>query len=98
MKSAAVTHLAIQPNAASLPRSRAGAFRQPARRWFSGAGGIKQKRYSLLFESGDRAVDYRMFGLWTELGKELQPPGDGPQVIPFPSAEINARINNLACS
>ena len=59
---------------------------------------LKQKRYSLLFESGDRAVDYRMFGLWTELGKELQPPGDGPQVIPFPSAEINARNNNLACS
>jgi hypothetical protein len=59
---------------------------------------LKQKRYSLLFESGDRAVDYRMFGLWTELGKELQPPGDGPQVIPFPSAEINARNNNLACT
>jgi hypothetical protein len=59
---------------------------------------LKQKRYSLLFESGDRAVDYRMFGLWTELGKELQPPGDGPQVIPFPSAEINARNNSLACS
>jgi hypothetical protein len=39
-----------------------------------------------------------MFGLWTELGKELQPPGDGPQVIPFPSAEINARNNNLACT
>lgn len=58
---------------------------------------LKQKRYSLLFESGDRAVDYRMFGLWTELGKELVPPGDGPQVIPFPSAEINARGNNLAC-
>jgi hypothetical protein len=59
---------------------------------------LKQKRYSLLFESGDRAVDYRMFGLWTELGKELVPPGDGPQVIPFPSAEINARNNSLACS
>ena len=59
---------------------------------------LQQKRYSLLFESGDRAVDYRMFGLWAELGKELQPPGDGPQVIPFPSAEINARNNNLACS
>jgi starch-binding outer membrane protein, SusD/RagB family len=58
---------------------------------------LKQKRYSLLFENGDRAVDYRMFGLWTELGQELVPPGDGPQVIPFPSAEINARGNNLAC-
>jgi hypothetical protein len=59
---------------------------------------LKQKRYSLLFESGDRAVDYQMFGLWSELGKELQPPGDGPQVIPFPSAEINARNNSLACT
>ena len=59
---------------------------------------LKQKRYSLLFESGDRAVDYQMFGLWTELGQELQPPGYGPQVIPFPSAEINARNNNLACT
>jgi hypothetical protein len=59
---------------------------------------LKQKRYSLLFESGDRAVDYQMFGLWSELGKELQPPGDGPHVIPFPSAEINARNNNLACT
>ena len=59
---------------------------------------LKQKRYSLLFESTDRAVDYRMFGLWSELGKELAPPVDGPHVIPFPSAEINARNNNLACS
>ena len=59
---------------------------------------LKQKRYSLLFESGDRAIDYRMFGLWSELGKELVPPGDGPQVIPFPSAEINARNNNLSCT
>jgi hypothetical protein len=59
---------------------------------------LKQKRYSLLFESGDRAVDYQMFGLWSELGQELQPPGDGPHVIPFPSAEINARNNSLACT
>jgi hypothetical protein len=59
---------------------------------------LKQKRYSLLFESGDRQVDYQMFGLWGELGKELVPPGDGPHVIPFPSAEINARGNSLACS
>jgi len=59
---------------------------------------LKQKRYSLLFESGDRAIDFRMFGLWSELGQELVPPGDGPQVIPFPSAEINARNNNLTCT
>ncbi len=58
---------------------------------------LKQKRYSLLFESGDRLVDYRMFGLYSELGMELQPPVPGPQVIPFPSAEANARGGNLAC-
>ena len=58
---------------------------------------LKQKRYSLLFESGDRLVDYRMFGLYSELGAELQPPVPGPQVIPFPSSEANARDGNLAC-
>jgi hypothetical protein len=58
---------------------------------------LKQKRYSLLFESGDRLVDYRMFGLYSELGPELRPPVPGPQVIPFPSAEANARGGNLAC-
>jgi hypothetical protein len=58
---------------------------------------LKQKRYSLLFESGDRLVDYRMFGLYSELGAELRPPVPGPQVIPFPSAEANARGGSLAC-
>ncbi len=58
---------------------------------------LKQKRYSLLFESGARLVDYRMFGLFTELGPELRPPGPGPRVIPFPQAEIDARGGNLAC-
>ena len=58
---------------------------------------LKQKRYSLLFESGDRIVDYRMFGLYAELGMELVPPVAGPQVIPFPSAEANARNGDLAC-
>jgi len=58
---------------------------------------LKQKRYSLLFESGDRLVDYRMFGLYAELGAELRPPVAGPQVIPFPSAEANARNGDLAC-
>ena len=58
---------------------------------------LKQKRYSLLFESGDRLVDYRMFGLYSELGAELRPPVAGPQVIPFPSAEANARNGDLAC-
>ena len=58
---------------------------------------LKQKRYSLLFESGDRLVDYRMFGIYAEMGQELQPPVPGPQVIPFPSAEANARGGDLAC-
>lgn len=58
---------------------------------------LKQKRYSLLFESGARLVDYRMFGLYSELGMELRPPVPGPQVIPFPSAETNARDGNIAC-
>jgi hypothetical protein len=59
---------------------------------------LKQKRYSLLFESGSRLVDYRMFGLYSALGMELRPPGPGPQVIPFPSAEINARDGNIGCT
>jgi hypothetical protein len=58
---------------------------------------LKQKRYSLLFESGSRLVDYRMFGLYPELGMELRPPVPGPRVIPFPSAEANARDGNIAC-
>jgi hypothetical protein len=59
---------------------------------------LKQKRYSLLFESGARVVDFRMFGLFDELGPELRPPTPGPKVIPFPQAEIDARGGNLACS
>jgi hypothetical protein len=52
---------------------------------------LYEKRYSLLFESGSRLVDYRMFGLFTELGEELAPGNFGPKVIPFPQAEIDAR-------
>jgi hypothetical protein len=59
---------------------------------------LRQKRYSLLFESGSRLVDHRMFGLYAEMGMELVPPVAGPQVIPFPSAEANARDGNLACA
>lgn len=58
---------------------------------------LKQKRYSLLFESGSRLVDYRMFGLYAEMGKELRPPVSGPQVIPFPSSETNARGGDITC-
>jgi hypothetical protein len=58
---------------------------------------LKQKRYSLLWESGARLVDYRMFGLFDELGQEL-PGQPGPKVIPFPQAEIDARGGDLTCS
>jgi hypothetical protein len=59
---------------------------------------LKQKRYSLLFESGARVVDFRMFGFFDELGAELKPPTPGPKVLPFPQAEIDARGGNLACT
>jgi hypothetical protein len=62
---------------------------------------LKQKRYSLLFESPSRAIDYRMFGLWSELGLErtgLPTPTIGPMVVPIPEAESNARNNNLTCT
>jgi hypothetical protein len=62
---------------------------------------LKQKRYSLLFESPSRAVDYRMFGLWAELGLERtasETPTLGPMVVPLPEAEANARNNSLACT
>ncbi len=59
---------------------------------------LKQKRYSLLFESPSRAVDYRMFGLWTELGPERTTTNFGPMVVPLPEAEANARNNTLTCT
>jgi hypothetical protein len=62
---------------------------------------LKQKRYSLLFESPSRAIDYRMFGLWSELGLERTAPATptlGPMVVPITEAESNARGNNLTCT
>jgi hypothetical protein len=62
---------------------------------------LKQKRYSLLFESPSRAIDYRMFGLWAELGLERIAPATptlGPMVVPIPEAEANARNLNLTCT
>jgi hypothetical protein len=59
---------------------------------------LKQKRYSLLYESPSRAVDYRMFGLWTELGPERTTTNFGPMVVPIPEAEANARNNELTCT
>jgi hypothetical protein len=59
---------------------------------------LKQKRYSLLYESPSRAVDYRMFNLWAELGTEREEGIVGPMVIPLPEAEANARSNQLTCT
>ena len=59
---------------------------------------LKQKRYSLLYESPSRAVDFRMFGLFNELGPERTPTNIGPKVIPIPEAEANARGGVLTCA
>lgn len=59
---------------------------------------LRQKRYSMLFESGDRLVDYRMFGLFTELGPELTTKSVGESLIPFPQSEIDARNGNITCT
>lgn len=58
---------------------------------------LKQKRYSLLFESDARAVDHRLYGLFAELGPE-KGSTNTPQVLPFPQSEIDARQNVLACT
>jgi hypothetical protein len=59
---------------------------------------LKQKRYSLLFESDSRLVDHRLYGLFAELGPE-KGSTNTPQVIPFPQSEIDARgQGNLACT
>jgi hypothetical protein len=59
---------------------------------------LRQKRFSLLFESGARLVDHRLFGLFSELGPELGAPAtSGPRVIPLPQAELDARGGEAAC-
>ena len=59
-------------------------------------GILKEVRYSMLFESNKRWVDYRMFGILNELGKEV---GNDPiPRLPIPQAEADARNNNLTCS
>jgi len=59
-------------------------------------GILKEKRYSLLFESAARWVDYRMFGILTELGVEA---GNNPiPRLPIPQTEADARSGNIACS
>ena len=59
---------------------------------------LRQKRLSLLWESGARFVDFRMLGLISELGTEQIAPGEEPAAIPFPQAEIDARGGNLTCA
>ena len=59
-------------------------------------GILKEVRYSMLFESNKRWVDYRMFGIISELGKEV---GNDPiPRLPIPQAEADARNNVLTCS
>jgi len=59
-------------------------------------GILKEVRYSMLFESNKRWVDYRMFGILNELGKEV---GNDPiPRLPIPQAEADARNNVLTCS
>ena len=59
-------------------------------------GILKEKRYSLLFESASRWVDYRMFGILSELGTEA---GNNPiPRLPIPQAEADARSGSITCS
>ena len=59
-------------------------------------GILKEKRYSLLFESASRLVDFRMFGILNELGKEA---GNDPiPRLPIPQNEADARSGNIACT
>jgi hypothetical protein len=86
---------------ANLIRTRSGGFAVPkppfANRLDLLRFVLQQKRYSLLFESGDRLVDYRMFGLFAELGRELSTRSLGETIIPFPESEIDARHGDITC-
>jgi hypothetical protein len=85
---------------ANLVRTRAGGFAIP--KAVPDRGDLlrfilQQRRYSLLFESGGHLVDYRMFGLFPELGRELSSQSLGEMIIPFPEAEIDARKGDITC-
>jgi hypothetical protein len=86
---------------ANLIRTRSGGFATPrppfANRLNLLRFILQQRRYSMLFESGARLVDYRMFGLFPELGRELASQSLGESIIPFPEAEIDARQGNITC-
>lgn len=59
-------------------------------------GILKEKRYSLLFESPSRMIDYRMFGILNELGRER---GFNPITnFPIPNNEAVARNQVLTCT
>jgi hypothetical protein len=59
---------------------------------------LKQKRYSLLFASPDRLIDYRMLGLFGEIGAERKlTPSQTPTLMPFPQSEVNARGGATKC-
>jgi hypothetical protein len=87
---------------ANLIRTRDGGFSVPrvafANRFDLLRFILQQKRYSLLFESGDRLVDYRMLGLFGELGPELSTRSPGEMLIPFPESEIDARGGKITCT
>jgi hypothetical protein len=57
---------------------------------------LKQKRYQLLFTSPSRHVDYRMFGILSELGQER---GNEPvSVLRLPQTELDARGGVGSCT
>jgi starch-binding outer membrane protein, SusD/RagB family len=60
---------------------------------------LKQKRYSLLYESPSRIIDYRMFNIVAELGEErARAIATTPTQLPFPQTEIDARAGNITCT
>lgn len=62
---------------------------------------LKQKRYSLLFESPARWVDARMFGRLVgepPLGVGKERTFDPLAVMPIPATEANGRNGNIACT
>ena len=58
---------------------------------------LHEKRFSLLWESDMRIVDYRMFGLTSALGNESVNPGKEPTQVPFPQSEVDARGGDITC-
>ena len=60
---------------------------------------LKQKRYTLLFESPSRIIDYRMFNIVAELGQERNVSlATTPTQLPFPQTEIDARGGVTTCT